>query len=1108
MTETTRPTAVTCQLQKTGALVLHDEVDTGNEPDLDLADYIPKKAIQNTRRDPVHSCVNEIYEAQFQARPDSTAVCAWDGSFTYRELNNCSAALANKLRRQGVKAESLVALLFEKSKFMVVAMHAVIKAGGAFMMWDPSLPVSRLRGMFAESGACLVLCSAGNSQMASEISENVIVVNEIHPFDTTPLDPGNRPENALYSVFTSGSTGKPKGFLMEHKALCTCALAFGALVGMTENSRWIQYSSNSFDLAAFEHLLPFLFGACLCIPSEGERKGDLNSALDKYGITHACLTPSVSRLIDPTKLTALRTLVLVGEGAAEQDVRRWTPYVQLLNGYSPAEAGCINVVNPDLKQDNPNNIGFPLAITPWVVDPDNHNRLMRAGEVGELVIQGHTLGRGYFGPPERSAAVFIDHPAWMRKLACESYGNMYKTGDLVRFDVKEGSLHFLGRKDLQIKIRGQRLELTEVEFALQQCLPPPHSVLAELIVAERREPSLLGFVSKQDQSQLMPVAEQSNERSPFLVPDPKFCADARMALAAMRNTLPSYMIPSDLLLISHLPMLPSGKTDRGRLRTLAASLNPAERRRYSTVLRQHRDEPSDELEHSLLALWATSLSLTPIHVGVQDDFFHLGGSSLDAIHLAAGIRKMGFSELSSAIVFENPTIREMADMLRVMKVSTQPQNTSPSASFQLDSLLAAELLGKGGLSSNDLQCGFLPVTPFQRKSCLLKPMHLMIDISGIDHVRLEAAWATVQQKHISLRSVYVMHNGDIYQAFLRRPDSASIPIFRCEETASDYAARFCDHDTMNIVDGRPWWSLSRVDGHTDSILVLRTTHAQIDAMTLDVIFKDFMAAFEGQKLSQSGLEFPRYMQSRLTHNTSTAAIAFWSKFLHGSEITRPTLLDPSSVVDPESEEMVFVSRQMTAMTPPAGITLAAVFRAAWAFVLSQYTKEDDVVFGEFLEGRSLPISDVDKVTGCTAAEAPMRITIPSGASVLGLLHHSQKQHVSRIPYETCELEDIIPRCTAWPIDTAFNHILIIENADAVPPVVLDGRLCQHKWAFHGRLEDVHVQLFPGHENLRIGISGPEIRLSRSIATLLVDKLEATFRHFNTRPEAPLSDIAI
>ncbi|OJJ03912.1 hypothetical protein ASPVEDRAFT_135907 [Aspergillus versicolor CBS 583.65] len=1105
--ETTSPTAVDCQLQKAGAFVLNAEVDTGDEPYLDLASYIPKKALQNTRRDPVHSCVNEIYEAQFQARPDAPAVCACDGSLTYRELNNCSAVLANKLRRQGVKAEGLVALLFEKSKLMAVAMHAVIKAGGAFMMWDPSFPVARLRGMFGESGAHLVLASAGNSQMASEISDNVIVVDEIHPLDTAPLDPGNRPENALYSVYTSGSTGKPKGFLIEHKAVCTCALALGSEMGITENSRFLQFSSNSFDLAAFEHLLPFLFGACLCIPSESERKSDLNRALDSYGITHAILTPSVSRLIDPKQLTALRTLLLGGEASTQEDVRRWTPYVQLLNGYSPAEAGCLNVVNPGATQASPNNIGFPLTITPWVVDPENHNRLMRAGDVGELVIQGHTLARGYFGPPERSAAAFIDTPTWARKLACESYGRMYKTGDLVRFDVEDGSLHYVGRKDLQVKVRGQRLELAEVEFALQQCFPSPHSVLAEVIVTDGREPSLLGFVCRQGQRQLMPIAPQSDERGLFLVPDSKFCAEAQVALTAMGNTLPSYMVPSDLLLISHLPMLPSGKTDRGSLRTLAAGLNPAERRGYSSVLRQHRDEPRDELEHLLLVLWATSLSLAATQVGVKDNFFHLGGSSLDAIHLAAGIRKMGFSELSSAIVFNNPTIREMADTLKVIKASSQPQNTSPLASFELDSLLAAELLRKVGISPDDLECGFLPVTPFQRKSCLLKPMHLTIDISGIDHARLEAAWTIVQQNHISLRSIYVMQNGDIYQAFLRRPGSASIPIFRCEERVGDYAARFCDHDTRNILDGRPWWSLSRVDSHTESSLVLRTTHAQIDAMTLDAIFKDFMAVFEGQELSQRGLEFPRYMQSRLTHNTSTAATAFWSKFLDGSEITRPILLDPSLVVDPESESMVFVSREMTAMTPPAGITLAAVFRAAWAFVLSQYTKEDDVVFGEFVEGRSLPISDVDKVTGCTAAEAPMRITIPSGASVLDLLHHSQKQHVSRIPYETCELEDIIPRCTSWPIDTAFSHILILENVDVVPPVVLDGQLRKHRWAFHGRLEDVHVQLFPGHEKLQVGISGPAIRLSESIATLLVDKLEAAFRDFITRPEAPLSDIA-
>ncbi|KAF7184176.1 hypothetical protein CNMCM7691_004801 [Aspergillus felis] len=1110
MFEATKPIAHASEPDKPNIIVTNTEVDSEDNTTSVLTRYIPQKSLHNARPAAVNSCINDIFEARFRERPDALAVCAWDGSYTYRELNDRSSALAHKLRRQGVQAEVLVSLLFEKSKFSVVAMHAVIKAGGAFQLWDPSLPVARLRGMFAESEAHLVLASAANARLASEISKNVIVVDESHipPGESATLNPGTQPENALYCVFTSGSTGKPKGFLMDHRALCTCALGFGELLRLDGDSRLIQFSANTFDLATFDHILPFLAGACLCIPSEEERKGDLNRVFNKYRITHAVLTPTVSRLLDPQHLTTLQVLLLAGEAPSREDVRRWASNVRLLNGYSPAEAGCITIVNPSLQEDHPGKIGFPVTVVPWVVDPDDFNRLVPAGEVGELVIQGHTLARGYFGRPKQSKAAFIQTPPWVRQFGCESYGRLYRTGDLVRFDAEDESLLYIGRKDSQVKIHGQRLELGEVEHALQQFFPRPQIVIVELLMAEDREPALVGFVHRPGNPQNMPARQQSKEDSLFLVADDQFCADAQTALASMRNILPSYMVPSDLLLISHLPMVLSGKTDRRSIRMRAVDLAPEERRKYSSVLGKSRDQPVSPLEKSLLGLWATCLKLPHSQIGVLDNFFHLGGGSLEAIHLAAEARTMGFDELSSAAVFKCPTIREMAGMLDALAVSVQRQDTLISASFQLGSSLVAELLRRSQRTLEDLQGGFLPVTPFQEKTAKMKPMHLLLEISGLDHSRLEAAWALLLEKHISLRSIYVEHQGRVYQAFLRQHDTVSIPIAWYEEPVHESAARFCEQDVDVILDGRPWWSMTRINSKTDSVLVLRMTHAQWDALTLNVLFKDFMAAFEGRELSQRDLEFPDYMQSRLKHNASPATIKFWSKFLHGSQLTQPMLLDGSAKVDPENEAMVFVSKQIPMLTPPLGITLGSVFRAAWALVLSRYTEQEDVVFGEFVEGRSLLLKSVEKITGCTAAEPPMRISVTPTASVHDLLCHSQEQYVARIPYETCELEDIVRPCTSWLIDTKFNHILVIQNEPVFPPVVLDGRPCPHQWAFHGRLEDVYVQLVFGPDTLHVGMSGPEIRLSKEIATELVEKLASTLRQFNDRPESLLSEITM
>ncbi|GIJ83209.1 nonribosomal peptide synthase [Aspergillus pseudoviridinutans] len=1056
--------------------------------------FIPRNTWINATSHPVERTVDEIFLSHVLERPNAPAVCACDGTYTYSELDRLSTALAHELRRRGVTAEVLVALLFEKSKYIVVAMHAVLKAGGAIMLWDPTLPVDRLRGIFAESMAKMVLSSTTTAGLAARISSHIVVLDEEHiPLPSSEaLVPVHRPNSALYSVFTSGSTGKPKGFIMEHRALVTCALACGQRLGVTKESRTLQFSSNSFDLATFEHLIPFIFGACICIPSEEERKGDLTRALGQYQVSLAMMTPSVSRLLEPQHLPLLQTVMLCGEPVSSEDVRRWFSHVHLHNGYSPAEAGCINILNSAMTDAHPNNIGYSTGVIPWVVDPENHDRLLPLGEVGELIVQGHTVGRGYFGCPARNKASFIDAPAWVHDFGRESYGSFYKTGDLVHYDTNNGSMQFLGRKDTQVKLHGQRLELGEVEDQLRRCFAPPHAVIVDLVTPQNREPNLIAFVSRSQDMTV--IANDSVQDGLFLVPDEQFASAARNAQASLRASIPSYMVPSEFLLLSHVVMLPSGKTDRRFIRTAAAELSPTERRKYSSMLETSQDRPSTELEEALLTLWAASLRIAAAEIGVQDNFFDLGGSSLDALRLAARMRKIGYTDLPSGAVFKYPTVSESA---------------------QLEPFLVAQLLSKARIQIDELEYpGFLPMTAFQQKSAGLKCVHIVLDVSGLDHSRLEAAWGLVQERHICLRSVYISHLGHIYQGFLRRPNS-TIPIRQCDQPVQELATDFCDEDAEPVLDGRCWWQLTRINSNHDGsgALIIRTTHAQFDAMTLGVIFNDFMAAMENHPLSAQERQFSDYMDRRVQHNKSQTTMEFWSNFLQGSQMSQPEFTDASSAALPDDHiGMVYVMRPIqSTSTPPTGITMASVFRAAWAFVLANYTGQSDLVFGEFIEGRTLPLlEDVENITGCTAAETPMRMIIPKheGATVQDLLHHSQEQYITRLPFETSELPDLVRHCTPlWPKHTPqFSHLLVVENTSAIPPVVVDGRVFEHRWAFHGRLEDVQIQLVPTKDSLHVAILGPEVRLADGIADMLVGRLASTLNQFIEKPNALLSEI--
>jgi amino acid adenylation domain-containing protein len=1076
--------------------------------------FIPRNTWINATSHPVERTVDEIFLSHVLERPDALAVCACDGTYTYSELDRLSTALAHELRRQGVTTEVLVALLFEKSKYIVVAIHAVLKAGGAIMLWDPTLPVDRLRSIFAESKAEMVLSSTTTAGLAAKISSHIVVVDEEHIPEPSsePLVSVHRPNSALYSVFTSGSTGKPKGFIMEHCALVTCALACGQQLGMTKESRTLQFSSNSFDLATFEHLLPFVFGACICIPSEEERKGDLTRALDQYQVSLAMMTPSVSRLLEPQHLPLLQTVMLCGEPVSSEDVRRWFSHVHLYNGYSPAEAGCINILNSAMTEAHPNNIGYSTGVIPWVVDPENHDRLLPLGEVGELIIQGHTVGRGYFGCPARNKASFIDAPAWVRGFGRESYGSFYKTGDLVHYDANNGSMQFLGRKDTQVKLHGQRLELGEVEDQLRRHFAPPHAVIVDLVTALNREPNLIAFVSRSQDMTI--ITNDPIQDDLFLVPDEQFAQAARNAQASLRTVLPSYMVPSEFLLLSHLVMLPSGKTDRRFIRTAAAELSLTERRKFSSMLETSQDQPSTELEEVLLTLWAASLKIPVTGIGVQDNFFDLGGSSLDALRLAASMRKIGYTDLPSGAVFKYPTVRSIAAVLQGTIQQASIASQTPE-SEQMGPSLTAQLLSKARIQMDEVEYpGFLPMTAFQQKSAGLKCVHIVLDISGLDHSRLDASWGLVQERHICLRSVYISHLGHVYQGFLRRPHS-TIPIQQCDQPAQEFATDFCNKDAEPVLDGRCWWQLTRINSNHDgsSALVIRTTHAQFDAMTLGVIFNDFMAAMENRALSAQERQFSDYMIRRVQHNKSQATVEFWSKFLQGSHMSQPEFTDASSAALPDDHiGMVYVMRPIQATsTPPTGITMASAFRAAWAFVLADYTGQGDLVFGEFIEGRTLPLlEDVENITGCTAAETPMRIIIPEheGATVQDLLDHSQEQYITRLPFETSELPDLVPHCVPlWPKHTTqFSHLLVVENTSAVPPVVVDGHVFEHRWVFHGRLEDVQIQLVPTKDSLHVAILGPEVRLAYGIADMLVGRLASALTQFIEKPNALLSEI--
>jgi amino acid adenylation domain-containing protein len=628
----------------------------------------------------VDRCVHALVEERCRAQPDAPAVCAWDGDFTYGELDALSSTLAAHLAERGVGPEVFVPLCFEKSRWTTVAMLGVMKAGGAFVLLDPSHPRARLRGICQAVSAQLVVSSAANQALAADLVVAVVLVgdDEAAWCNSTQAWSGSAvtPDNALYAVFTSGSTGSPKGVVIHHAAFCSSARAHRKRLRLTSQSRILQFVSYSFDVSVSDALTTLLAGACICVPSANERSSNLAQTLNNYQINWAHLTPSVARLLPLQTQSGLQVLALIGEPMTKVDVQRWSSRVQLINSYGPAECSVVSTLQTDINSaSDPRNIGFGAGAVCWVVDRADHERLVPIGAVGELLIEGPIVGRGYLNDPEQTAAAFVAPPAWLRQFrgggSISSSGRLYKTGDLVQY-AADGSLRFVGRKDTQVKLRGQRIELGEVEHHTRRSFPGARDVVAEVVTPTEagRAPMLVAFVwvdspSHQDESN-----KGDRAGDILLTPTDGFRAAIPAAETALQDTVPAYMVPAVFLPLRGVPLSATGKTNRRMLHDHAAALSRADIEAYHGSAASKRS-PATPAELTLQTLWSQVLNLPPGDIGADDSFLRLGGDSIAAMKLASVARKNGL-DLTATDIFQHPILCQQASTIILKDIRRLP----------------------------------------------------------------------------------------------------------------------------------------------------------------------------------------------------------------------------------------------------------------------------------------------------------------------------------------------------------------------------------------------------------------------------------------------------
>jgi amino acid adenylation domain-containing protein len=584
----------------------------------------------NTKVDlPQNRCAHQLFEAQVEQTPEAVAVVFKGEQLTYRELNQRANQLAHYLLQQEVGPEVCVGICLDRSVEMIVGILGVLKAGGAYLPLDPMSPSARLafmledarvpvlltqqrlRAVLPEGGAPQVVCLDTDWEaIAEESRENPVS--------------GVTGNNLAYVIYTSGSTGSPKGVLLEHRGLCNLAQGLVQPFDIRPDSRVLQFAPLSFDASVAEVFPTLAAGATLCLGTEESLLPgpDLIGLLREQSITNVTLPPSVLAALPADELPALRTVVSAGEECSADLVARWGKGRRLVNAYGPTEATVCATAAECTDTGQKPTIGRPIANT-QIYLLDQHRQLVPVGVPGELHIGGIGLARGYLNRPELTREKFIPNP-----FDNDAGARLYKSGDLARYR-HDGSIEFLGRLDQQVKVRGYRIEPGEIEAALSQ-LP---GIQDSTVLAEED-----AFGGKRLVAYVIP----SEDGWPVM-------GGLRESL---QEKLPEYMVPSKLVALESWPLTRNGKVDRKAL-TEAYALQPGLESAYVA--------PRTEIERVLATVWQEVLEVE--QVGVDDNFFDLGGHSLLMVRLHSKLREMFQREFSMVELFKYPTVGALADFL-------------------------------------------------------------------------------------------------------------------------------------------------------------------------------------------------------------------------------------------------------------------------------------------------------------------------------------------------------------------------------------------------------------------------------------------------------------
>ncbi|QUH28821.1 non-ribosomal peptide synthetase [Vallitalea guaymasensis] len=888
--------------------------------------------------------MHELFEEQVEKTPNNLAAVFEGKDITYRELNERANQLAVFLKEKGVEAGTPVAIIVERSMEMIVGVMGILKSGGAYVPIDPNFPLTRIGTIIKNSNISCIVTQCEQIELIQELQkenddiQNVICIDTQEDINfnddkivtasvliglpTKNLGKMSTPQDIAYIIYTSGSTGTPKGVVEKHQPAINLIEWVNNKFSINEKDQILFITSLCFDLSVYDIFGILASGGSIRIASGDEVK-DAQKLLDiilEEPITFwdsapaalQQLVPLISEDKELVKNGRFRLIFQSGDWipvTLPDIMRKVFPGVDVISLGGATEATIwsnyyeIEKVDPDWISIP---YGKPIQNAKYYILDSNLNSCPM-GVAGDLYIGGECLATGYANDIKQTNERFIPNP-----FVQESNEKMYKTGDLARW-MHDGNMEFLGRKDHQVKIRGYRIEIGEIEYQLLQ-----HESIKETLVLAKRDES------------------KSDSKNKYLCA--YIVADKEMTVAELRqylsDLLPAYMIPSYFIQIDGMPLTSNGKIDRKALPLPGESINTGE------VYK----EPTNETQEKLVSIWRNVLGINKI--GINDNFFNIGGDSLNAVRIISEIQK----ELNVEI-----TLRDMFDYSNIKTLAKQIQQKNKT---EYIALTATEEKDYYELSS--AQKRLFVIKQFKDNSMNYNMPSVTIIEGKLDIEKFENVFKQLIKRHEALRTSFEIIDGIPMQKIHEEIDFKMEFIEKDEEELENIIKEFLRPFVLNKP---PLLRVTLVKLKEERYAMLLDIHHIVsDGVTMEIILKEIGELYKGEKLDELTLQykdFSEWQNKFLTTDLAKKQEEYWLKELAGEipVLNMPTDYQRPSEQSFEGDKINFrldkkVTAQLKEIAAKTGSTLYMTIVAAYNVLLSKYTGQEDIIIGSPVVGRT------------------------------------------------------------------------------------------------------------------------------------------------------------